>query len=124
MNDEKLKLSNQALGTLMMSLQKCLMEQTDITEILKELDFYVSADDEIVCYNPPTVELDNDDEYEYYEDDEEDEDQVFSIPVATENGSIPWGTNQDENLTPAELEEARKQYLEGWDYPDDDEEYP
>ena len=34
-----MKLSNQAMGTLMMTLQKCLMDQSDITVLLKELDF-------------------------------------------------------------------------------------
>ena len=34
-----MKLSDQAMGTLMMTLQKCLMEQSDITGILKQLDF-------------------------------------------------------------------------------------
>ena len=34
-----MKLSDQAMGSLMMVLQKCLMEQTDIVPMLKELDF-------------------------------------------------------------------------------------
>jgi hypothetical protein len=128
MDNEKLKLSNQALGTLMMSLQKCLMEQTDITEILKELDFYVSVDNEIICHNPPAVEVDDDDDDddEYYEDEEEeeDEDQYFSIPKPDENGSIPWSLDKDIPSTPAEEKEAQKQYLEGWNYPTDDENSP
>ena len=38
-----MKLSDQAMGTLMMTLQKCLMEQSDITELLKQLDFDVQS---------------------------------------------------------------------------------
>ena len=34
-----MKLSDQAMGSLMMVLQKCLMEQSDIVPMLKELDF-------------------------------------------------------------------------------------
>ena len=36
-----MKLSNQASGALLMALQKCLMEQSDITGILKDMDFEV-----------------------------------------------------------------------------------
>tara|TARA_Y100000593_G_C4269934_1_gene316821 strand:- start:723 stop:1094 length:372 start_codon:yes stop_codon:yes gene_type:complete len=123
MNNETFKLSNQALGTLMMSLQKCLLQQSDITVILKELDFYVDENNEIVCYNPPAVEFDDyeDDPDEYYEDEEEEE---FSIPFPSPNGSIPWGQGADEKLTPEQTKEAHREYLEGWDYPADDEEYP
>ena len=39
MSLEHAQLSDQAMGTLMMCLQKCLMEQSDITEILKNLKF-------------------------------------------------------------------------------------
>ena len=51
-----MKLSNQGMGTLMMCLQKSLMEQSDIVPILQELDFKVE-DGEIICTNPPKVEL-------------------------------------------------------------------
>ena len=43
-----MKLSNQGMGTLMMCLQKSLMEQSDIVPILQELDFKVE-DGEIIC---------------------------------------------------------------------------
>lgn len=51
-----MKLSNQGMGTLMMCLQKSLMEQSDIVPMLEELNFEVDGD-EIVCTNPPVVEL-------------------------------------------------------------------
>ena len=51
-----MKLSNQGMGTLMMCLQKSLMEQSDIVPLLQELDFKIEHG-EIVCTNPPKVEL-------------------------------------------------------------------
>jgi methylase of polypeptide subunit release factors len=53
-----MKLSNQAVGALLMTLQKCLAEQTDITELLK--DWNLEVDDntsEIIVTNPPAFEL-------------------------------------------------------------------
>jgi len=53
-----MKLSKQANGTLMMALQKCLLEQSDITVILDELEFDVSSEGELVVNNPPTFKID------------------------------------------------------------------
>lgn len=50
------KLSNQAIGALMMALQKGLMEQTDITDMLKEF-VLVSTADGLVVENPPILEV-------------------------------------------------------------------
>jgi len=49
-----MKLSNQAMGTLMMTLQKCLMDQSDITEMLQQLEFDVQSE-ELVVLNPPIL---------------------------------------------------------------------
>jgi len=54
-----MKLSDQAMGSLMMVLQKCLMEQSDIVPMLKELDF-VATGDELEVQNPPTLHIDTD----------------------------------------------------------------
>lgn len=54
-----MKLSDQAMGSLMMVLQKCLMEQTDIVPMLKELNFVV-AGEELEVENPPTLHIDQD----------------------------------------------------------------
>jgi len=64
-----MKLSNQAMGALMLALQKCLMEQSDITEILKEFDFAVTGDqqDELVVLNPPTVKVDEQEQQSKFE---------------------------------------------------------
>tara|TARA_Y100000310_G_C20359320_1_gene658211 strand:- start:564 stop:740 length:177 start_codon:yes stop_codon:yes gene_type:complete len=57
-----MKLSNQALGAIMMALQKSLMEQSDITEVLKGFDFIItgSSQSELVISNPPLVEVEQD----------------------------------------------------------------
>jgi len=55
-----MKLSNQAIGALMMALQKSLMEQSDIVPVLMEMNFQVDSDDEqrrLVVTNPPVVSL-------------------------------------------------------------------
>jgi len=54
-----MKLADQAVGALMMALQKSLMEQSDIVPVLKEMDFQVAPDDQshstLVVTNPPVV---------------------------------------------------------------------
>ena len=54
-----MKLSNQAVGALMMALQKSLMEQSDIVPVLMEMNFQVgdSSQSELVVTNPPIVSL-------------------------------------------------------------------
>ena len=51
------KLSNQAIGAIMMALQKSLIEQADIVPVLQ--DFQIQIDDrgELVVMNPPVVEV-------------------------------------------------------------------
>lgn len=46
------KLSNQAIATLMVTLQKCILEQTDITKMLQEYNFTLE-DNQLVVTNPP-----------------------------------------------------------------------
>jgi hypothetical protein len=57
-----MKLSNQALGAIMMALQKSLMEQSDITETLKDFDFIITgpSQSELIIANPPVVEVPQD----------------------------------------------------------------
>jgi|TARA_R110000824_G_scaffold192001_2_gene373942 hypothetical protein len=54
-----MKLSNQAVGALMMALQKSLMEQSDIVPVLMEMNFQVdgASQSELVVTNPPIVSL-------------------------------------------------------------------
>jgi hypothetical protein len=51
-----MKLSDQAMGAVMMALQKCLMEQSDITVMLKDFNFQVNTNEELTVENPPVVE--------------------------------------------------------------------
>jgi hypothetical protein len=57
-----MKLSNQALGALMMALQKSLMEQSDIVPVLKEFNFMFDPEDSshstLIVDNPPVIKLD------------------------------------------------------------------
>lgn len=48
-----MKLSNQALGAIMMALQKSLLEQTDIVPVLKDFDFQTDEDERLSVMNPP-----------------------------------------------------------------------
>ena len=59
-----MKLSNQALGAIMMALQKSLMEQSDITDILKTLEFDLNENEELVVENPPTLKFANENQDE------------------------------------------------------------
>jgi hypothetical protein len=54
-----MKLSNQAKGALMMALQKCLLEETDIVPLLESMDFEATPGDDasLIVTNPPVVEL-------------------------------------------------------------------
>ncbi len=54
-----MNLSDQALGALMMALQRSLMEQSDIVPVLKGFRFKLS-DEGLVVLNPPVVKLDED----------------------------------------------------------------
>jgi|TARA_Y100000310_G_scaffold252506_1_gene259207 methylase of polypeptide subunit release factors len=57
-----MKLDNQAIGALMMALQKSLMEQSDIVPVLKEMNFVFAPNDPsqstLIVANPPVVSLD------------------------------------------------------------------
>ena len=48
-----MKLSNQAVGALLMTLQKCLLEETDIVPLLESWELKVE-NVEVVVINPPT----------------------------------------------------------------------
>tara|TARA_R110000765_G_scaffold344568_1_gene434803 strand:- start:146 stop:358 length:213 start_codon:yes stop_codon:yes gene_type:complete len=49
-----MKLSTQAIGALLMTVQRCLAEQEDITDLLSDWEIEVK-DDEVWVMNPPTV---------------------------------------------------------------------
>lgn len=55
-----MKLSDQAVGALLMTLQKCLAEQVDITDLLRDWNLE-EKDNEIFVINPPYIKNDNND---------------------------------------------------------------
>jgi hypothetical protein len=48
--------SNQACGAIMLALQKGILEQTDITDIIKGFDVRLKGE-ELVIANPPVIEF-------------------------------------------------------------------
>lgn len=56
MSNTEMTLSDQALGSLMMALQKSLMEQSDIVPVLKGFKFKLSEQG-LVVLNPPLVKF-------------------------------------------------------------------
>ncbi len=54
-----MKLSDQAVAAIMMALQKCIMEETDITDLLKGMDFQMGENEQLVALNPPVVNTTN-----------------------------------------------------------------
>ena len=52
-----MKLSNQALGAIMMALQKSLLEQSDITPTLKAFIFEQNEKEELTVRNPPSFKI-------------------------------------------------------------------
>ena len=59
MSNGTFKLSNQALGAVMMALQESLLNQLDIVPILKGFEL-TQTDDGLLVTNPPTVRGSND----------------------------------------------------------------
>jgi hypothetical protein len=53
-----MKLSDEAVGSLMMCLQKCLLEESDIVPMIKNLNFQ-AAEGELFVMNPPIVKFEN-----------------------------------------------------------------
>jgi hypothetical protein len=51
-----MKLSDQALGAIMMALQNALMNQTDVVPVLKGFDLMIDDKEEIIILNPPTID--------------------------------------------------------------------
>ena len=52
-------LSNQAVGAIMMALQRSLMEQTDIVPTLTGFQIQIDDSNQLVVMNPPTVHVNN-----------------------------------------------------------------
>ena len=59
----EMNLSDQALGALMMALQRSLMEQSDIVPVLQGFRFKLSEEG-LVVLNPPLVRVESEEEQE------------------------------------------------------------
>jgi len=57
------RLSDEALGAIMMALQKSLMEQSDIVPTLSALEFKIGENKKLYIMNPPIVKLQEDSMY-------------------------------------------------------------
>lgn len=51
-----MKFSDQATATLLMTLQKCLIEETDIVDLLKEWNL-TEENGELYVTNPPIIQV-------------------------------------------------------------------
>lgn len=58
---EEMHLSDQALGAVMMALQKSLLEQTDIVPVLKNFKLAQSESGDLVVVNPPVFKMNHSD---------------------------------------------------------------
>jgi hypothetical protein len=59
--ENNMHLSDQAMGALMMALQRSLLEQSDIIPVLKGFEFKLS-DNGLMVMNPPTVKFNTEEE--------------------------------------------------------------
>tara|TARA_Y100001938_G_C8090456_1_gene434706 strand:- start:2345 stop:2551 length:207 start_codon:yes stop_codon:yes gene_type:complete len=67
-----MKLSTQAMGAIMMALQKSLLEQSDIVPTLEQFNFECNKNEELIVRNPPNFKIDQ---------------QVFAPEVESTTGS-------------------------------------
>ena len=63
MTQTEMQLSDQAVGALMMALQKSLMEQSDIVPVIKGFKLK-NSEAGLMVMNPPMVKLDNEESEE------------------------------------------------------------
>ncbi len=52
-----MNLSDQACGAIMMALQRAIMDQEDVTSILKKFNFIIDENDNLKVLNPPSVKV-------------------------------------------------------------------
>ena len=52
-----MKLSDQAIGAIMMALQNSLMHQTDIVPTFQDFHFQLNDKEELMVLNPPSIEV-------------------------------------------------------------------
>ena len=62
MSEREMRMSDQAVGAVMMALQKSLLEQSDIVPVLKGFEFVAAIEEEgdeaeLYIKNPPLVKM-------------------------------------------------------------------
>ena len=76
MSDRNMFMTDQAVGAVMMALQKSLLEQSDIVPVLKEFKFRLSENG-LMILNPPLVKFNEEAEeniqksFDFYEYEEQ-----------------------------------------------------
>jgi hypothetical protein len=68
---KELKLSKQAMGAVMMALQKSLMEQTDIVPVLENFKLKL-GEEGLVVLNPPLVKFNEETTQQFHDTAEEE----------------------------------------------------
>ena len=63
-----MRLSDQALGAIMMALQNSLLHQTDIVPVLKNFNLQLNNKEELNVLNPPVVNMTSDNNEKAFED--------------------------------------------------------
>lgn len=58
--EKNMKLSNQAMGAIMLALQKSLLEQSDIVPTLEGFEFMCDENEQLLVRNPPTFKIGQD----------------------------------------------------------------
>jgi len=62
--DKNMFMADQAVGAVMMALQRSLLEQSDIVPVLKDFKFRLSEDG-LMVMNPPLVKFDDETEEQF-----------------------------------------------------------
>jgi len=58
-----MKLSYQAIGALMLALQKGILEQVDITGVCRDFELFIDTEtDEVGIVNPPTINVEKEED--------------------------------------------------------------
>ena len=65
-----MKLSEQAMGAVMLALQNSILEQTDIVPVLTEFDFQLNEREELVVLNPPLARVLKEVEDNFFDEEE------------------------------------------------------
>ena len=82
-----MKLTNQGVGAIMMALQKGLMEQSDVTEMIKDFNF-VEVSGQLMIDNAPVINF-----TEFVEENDDEDEEPDNFPKL-----LIFGTSSDVRL--------------------------